>query len=118
MLIGSNRLLEVQAPTSKGLKLSYVIVDITYILYNIYGIYEYSTNYDEIMGKYSEDKLLTVIFPMFAALGLAMILRLLIFLFIFVWIPWRVHVRQGEKFNSFTHKNASYPCLKFKDYLK
>lgn len=112
--------LEVQAPSKLALRIALIGLDLIYILVSEIGFYTYLLKYQDIQQNYPEATLLTVVLPLLSGLGLLMIIRMVISIFLFLVVPLRskrMHRKLFMKLGGGLYADAKFPMLTYREYV-
>lgn len=79
--------MKVKAPPKPTLKFGFLLIDMLHISICLWGLIIYWKNYSFIRDNYYEDKLILVTCPLLSGLGCLSIIRLVIFILYFFYVP-------------------------------
>lgn len=110
--------LEVQAPSKLALRIALIGLDVMYILVSEIGFYTYLLKFKDI--QQTDATLLTVVLPLLSGLGLLMIIRMVISIFLFLVVPFRskrMHRKLFMKLGGGLYADAKFPMLTYREYV-
>jgi hypothetical protein len=112
--------LEVQAPSKLALRIGLISLDLIYLIVSAEGLYIYQLRKEDIQVNHPNATLLTVVLPLLSGLGLLMIIRMIISIFLFLVVPNRsksMHRKLFMKLGGGLYADAKFPMLTYKEYI-
>lgn len=113
-------ILEVQAPSKLALRIGLIGLDLIYLIVSAEGLYIYQLRQEDIQVNHPNATLLTVVLPLLSGLGLLMIVRMIISIFLFLVVPNRsksMHRKLFMKLGGGLYADAKFPMLTYKEYI-
>ena len=109
-----------QAPSKLALRIGLIGLDLIYLIVSAEGLYIYQLRQEDIQVNHPNATLLTVVLPLLSGLGLLMIIRLIISIFMFLVVPNRsksIHRKLFMKLGGGLYADAKFPMLTYKEYI-